>query len=220
MEDATRICPTHPYWLVNAAQPQIRVPAGCKSYRCAVCRPVKIRERIKLAAWGASRAHVLRMVTLTQIPEPWQLARQQVRDFLRRLRRSGTVEWAWTIERNPRGTGYHAHALSHGDYMRKELMRERWGGRFVDVRRVAATATGYLAKCQQLAGYQQKDADKHLEINGGRAIHMTRGYLHGRTAREALQEMSTGEEWYLSLATVDEIRSTTMVLGTFKEGST
>jgi hypothetical protein len=184
------------------------MPLACGSYRCGICLPAKIAERVRIAAWGAAKAETVRLLTLTQIPGSWQQARNQVKDFVRRLRKHFALELAWSIEENPKGTGYHAHALQHGEYMQKERVRKMWGGRFIDIRRVEREATGYLAKCQQIAGYQSKSTDHHLLINGGRAIHLTRGYLHGLTSREVLREMSQGKKWHLVRATMDEIRNT------------
>ena len=131
-----------------------------------------------------------------------------MKDFVRRLRKHFALELAWSIEENPKGTGYHSHALQHGEYMQKERVQKMWGGRFIDIRRVEPGAMGYMAKCQQIAGYASKSTENHLIINGGRAIHLTRGYLHGLTSREVLREMSKGKKWHLVRATMEEIRNT------------
>ncbi len=149
--------------------------------------------------WGARQAPRRRLVTLTGLPEDFQLARGQVRDFARRMRWDGyRWEWAWAIEANPRGTGFHAHGVQHGDYVKQALLQERWGGRIVDVRALKQPGAGIYAvkEALRVAGYVTKGAagemlPEHLERNGGRAVHWSRGYLHGRTKREALAEIRT-----------------------------
>jgi hypothetical protein len=88
--------------------------------------------------------------------------------------------------------------------MPKHRLEEMWGGRFVDIFAASLHASDYMAKLFRMAGYSTKSISESLGMNGGRAIHMTRGYLHGLTARQAMQEMSTGESWHLEHATTDE----------------
>jgi len=60
----------------------------------------------------------------------------------------------------------------------------------------------YIAKAAAICGYISKgngDLENHLNINGGRSIHMSRGFLHGWTSREVLAEMSAGIAWHLEL---------------------
>jgi len=198
------LCPKKPYWVVKDSDRTVRFPACCDSYRCLICVQAKVRQRVKLAAWGASKMDWLRFVTLTLAPPKWQQLRSQVRDFFRRARRTYVLEAAWTVERNPKGTGYHVHALTYGEHMPKERLEQMWGGRFVDIQAASLLASDYMAKLYRMAGYSTKLIAETLEMNGGRCLHMTRGYLHGRTAREALQEMSKGEEWHLESATMEE----------------
>ncbi len=149
--------------------------------------------------WGARQAPRRRLVTLTGVPEDFQQARRQVRQYAAALRADGyRWEWAWAIEANPRGTGFHAHGVQHGDYVKQALLQERWGGRIVDVRALKQPGAGVYAvkEALRVAGYVTKGAagemlPEHLERNGGRAVHWSRGYLHGRTKREALAEIRT-----------------------------
>jgi hypothetical protein len=155
--------------------------------------------------WGAAKAETVRLITLTQVPEDWQRARWQVRDLIRRVRKAYAMEMAWAIERNPAGTGYHAHGIQHGEYIAKKRLQELWGGRIVDLRKIEKGAEGYVTKCASVAGYLTKDAVEHLQINGMRPVHFTRGYLHGRTSRDVLREMSTQKKWHLEHPTKEEI---------------
>jgi hypothetical protein len=202
------ICQKNPYWLVADDDPGMRIPASCMSYRCSICRDKKIRQRVRIAAYGASKADRLRLLTLTKVPEDWQHARAQLRDYVRRVRKAYSLEIAWALELNPKGTGVHAHALSHGEFIPTDRLREMWGGRFVDMRMASHHASGYMGKCLTMAGYASKSMADHLALNGGRAIHMSRGYLHGLTARQALKAMSSGKKWHLERATREEWRAT------------
>lgn len=152
-------------------------------------------------AWGASQAERVRLVTLTLLPDEWQKARGQVRDLVRRLRKKWSLEWAWAIEPNPAGTGHHAHAIQWGDYLPQDELQDMWGGRICHITAVRKSANGYIRKCAMVAGYVTKDAEQHLKANGGRPVHMTRGYLHGKTSRQVSQLLSDGRIWLPTLAT-------------------
>jgi hypothetical protein len=151
------------------------------------------------------------------VPADFQRARGQTREFIYRLRRDGyDFEMAWAIEQNPKGTGFHAHGVQHGDYIPQRLLQERWGGRIVDVRAMRTPGAGvYVVKeAQRVVGYVTKGAGAagygglpaHLDRNGGRVVHMTGGYLHGLTKRQAVRaiaaDFSHGDSrtWHLEPA--------------------
>jgi hypothetical protein len=202
--------------------PDLRFPASCDSYLCGTCGPRKARTKAALMTWAARHASRRRLVTLTQLPMTsddsldWQRSRAQVRDLLRRVRHDyPAFEMGWAIERNPRGTGFHAHGVQHGQYVPQAVLQERWGGRIVDIRALARPRDGVYAvkEAVRVAGYVVKGStddfsglEDHLAINGHRAAHFTRGFLHGLTSREALKaiaaENSDGEPrtWHLELA--------------------
>ena len=198
-------CPKSRFMLVADDNPDVRIPIGCKSYKCPTCRAFKIRERVKLMAWGASLDSMPRFITLTWLPDNWQRARAQVRDLCRRLRKNYHVEWAWAIEQNPKATGYHAHAIQWGDFIPWQELLEKWGGRHIWIEPIRGNAAKYATKCAFVAGYANKNMAGHLEVNGGRAVHMTRGYLHGLTSRQALRVMSDKKKWHLEIPTTGEL---------------
>jgi hypothetical protein len=77
-------------------------------------------------------------------------------------------------------------------------------GRIVDIRAVKGVrqAAGYaLKEAMQVTGYAMKGAEgleSHLELNGGRGVHMTRRYLRGWTSdqvSEALQQQNHRESY-------------------------
>jgi hypothetical protein len=76
----------------------------------------------------------------------------------------------------------------------------------VDIRAIegARKVAGYAMKeARAVAGYAlkgERKLEEHLDLNGGRGVHMTRGYLHGRRTDEVLEELrgSRGEyTWVL-----------------------
>lgn len=190
-------CPKKPLDLVALERPELRWPASCDAYWCTVCGPRKAQQAAALITWGARQVDRRRLVTLTGLPDDFQRARWQVRDFARRLRGEGhTWEWAWAIEANPKGTGYHAHGVQHGSYVKQARLQDAWGGRIVDVRALSRPGAGVYAvkEALRVAGYVTKGAaggglHDHLGRNGGRAVHWSRGFLHGNTKREALSEL-------------------------------
>jgi hypothetical protein len=193
-------CPKKPQDLVALENPGLRFPASCDTYSCSVCGGRKAREAAVCITFAAKVAKRRRLVTFTHLPDcdsrdGFQRARQQLYDFTFRVREQGYAwEWGWCIEVNPKGTGFHAHGVQHGDYVPQALLQDLWGGRIVDVRALRTPeASVYVVKeAARVAGYITKggtsDLAAHLARNGGRAAHWSRGFLHGRTKREALSE--------------------------------
>ncbi len=183
-------CPRVRHEWVNEATGEIR-PGTCSAYLCELCGRRKARNAQHLA--GASQPE--RMLTLTKIPEDFQQARDQVRDYTRRLRLKGyRVQTWWTIEANPKGTGLHLHALQHGDYVPQKELQEMWGGRRVDIRSVASelVAARYVIKgATDASTYVGKGAVErgekyaaHIARNNGRAAHWSRGYHRDNNGTE------------------------------------
>jgi ferredoxin len=202
VEQATpRICPKRPYVVEALERPDLRLPATCDAYSCTICGPRKATTAAAVMTWAMRQADRSRLVTLTLAPEDWQTRRQKARDFARSLRKQGYAwEWAWTTEKNPRGTGLHVHGIQHGARVPQPVLQDTWGA-IVDVRAVRSQlqdrtgAAVYTVKeSLRVAGYTVKGATggglaEHLDLNGGRAAHWSRGFLHGKTKREALTEL-------------------------------
>jgi len=197
-------CPRAQFWLQRVDDPRVKMAMGCRAYACPACGSYKVRERVRLAAWGASLATWCTHLTLTQCPEEWQRCRGKVRDFFRRVRKAGNeLEAAWSRERNPEDTGYHIHALCHGTYIEHSLLQRMWD-KHVWITPVEHDVPRYIAKTFRVAGYGVKAMKEVMSLNGGRAIHTTRGYLHGMTARGALRLMAK-YKWRRVAATEEEI---------------
>lgn len=213
--EARQVCPKRPQLVVCDQDPSLRFPASCDAYRCSVCGTRKALQAAAIAAWGIRHADRGRFVTLTLMPEDWQTRRQKMRDLRRLLGRRGlNWECAWTTEQGSLNGMTHVHALQHGSYVPQRLLQEVVGTR-VDIREIKTGGVAqYVTKeALKVAGYAVKEAtaehsglERHLELNGGRAIHMTRGFLHGLTKRGALTdlkaELNQGENrtWHLEPA--------------------
>lgn len=157
-----------------------------------------------------------RFVTLTQAPDSWQAVRQRMRTLTMRVRRAGyRCEWAWTVEKGAKTGMVHIHALQHGSYVPQAALQDLWG-RIVHVRAIrgARSAAGYAMKeAGRVAGYAMKGTHAqlldHLDLNGGRGCHLSRGYLRGKRTREVEQLLTQGQEtltWVLvpAVDTIDE----------------
>lgn len=140
-------------------------------------------------------------MTLTQAPDDWQALRQRVRTLTMRLRRDGyRTEWAWTVEHGSKSGMVHVHALQHGSYVPQRALEALWGRR-VDIRAIKGSqrVVNYAMKeAQRVAGYSLKgthqDLLTHLERNGGRACHYSRGYLRGERLRDVEAKLWPGQE--------------------------
>jgi hypothetical protein len=173
--------------VVCCERPDLRFPASCDTWACVWCGPALARRRTSVLAW----AEPSRFVTLTQAPDEWQPLRQKVRKLSLRLREAGyRVEWAWTVERGSKTGMKHVHALQHGDFIPQRELQAMWGRR-VDIRAIrgASGAALYSMKeARRVAGYAVKGAHAdhlaHIALNGGRAYHMSRRYLRGKSTRE------------------------------------
>jgi len=199
------LCPRKPYWVVgndkNQEGVEIRVPANCDSYRCAICGPWKVRQKVRLMVWALARETWIRHWTFTLCPTEWQHCRNQIKDFLFRLREHGKIEGAWAKEQNPKLTGYHIHMMTHGVFLDHWRVQEMWGGRHCWVSPLSTKDVGYVAKMYRLCGYMTKETNmhRHLDLNGGRAVHFTRGFLRGWTSREVQRYLSKNLAWHVEI---------------------
>lgn len=178
-------CPRVDFDLLDVLSGLI-VTGSCRAYSCHVCGPKKARSWVGASAlYGRPE----RFIRLSLIPESFQQARAQLRDLNYRLRRRGfTNEWLWVIERNPKGTGLHAHVMQHGSYIPQADLQKMCGGRIPDIRKVrggTGSVTSYAMKGfgvggYALKGFQDEGHDRfldHLALNGGRPVHHSRGFF-------------------------------------------
>jgi hypothetical protein len=102
-------------------------------------------------------------------------------------------ELAWTVELTKKGVP-HVHALQHGSFVPKKELDRHWGA-ITDLKQIEGVkgAAGYAMKqACRVSGYAMKGArelEAHLDLNGGRGMHLTRGYLRGQTTADVLKQM-------------------------------
>jgi hypothetical protein len=193
--------------VVALERPELRFPGTCKVWRCEFCGPRKARQKAAILAWAKPE----RFITLTQAPENWTALRKKAAVLKRDLQADGLrLELAWTVEKGKETGMRHVHALQHGDYIPQAQLQKRWG-RIADIRAIRGVrgAADYAMKeAVSVSGYAMKgaaDLDAHLDLNGGRGCHVSRGYLRGETQASVLdllqRERSEGEvlTWVLVL---------------------
>ena len=68
------------------------------------------------------------MVMLTNLAGDYRTDRDRIATLQTGLRDEvGVVQWLWTIEPNPKATGYHLHAWGWGDAFSKDQLAEQAG---------------------------------------------------------------------------------------------
>lgn len=161
-------------------------------------------QKSLIISHGGASGPPTRFVTLTLAPVEWQPCRQKLRDLRRLLARRGYGGWevAWTRELTSSGLP-HVHALQKGPYVPQKELQAAWGA-IVDIRAIRRrgaerTARYALKEAQRVAGYSLKEAEGdslagHLERNGGRLVHLSRGYLGGQTQEQVWADIVSQRE--------------------------
>jgi hypothetical protein len=208
--------------VVALEQPDLRFPASCDTYVCDICGPRKAQQAAAVMTWALRHVEApsrARFFTLTLAEQEWPVLRQKMRDARRILVAEGSDwECGWAREAGKKTGMLHVHGLQHGRHkVPQDRLQSLWGAR-VDIREVkglrdkAGAATYTVKEALKVAGYTVKGADnlgEHLALNGGRPAHWSRGFLHGKTKREALAdlraELADGEAltWRLVPAWLD-----------------
>lgn len=186
------------HW-INRVTAELRA-GRCRASWCPYCGPIEASWKARIAAAGGASGAPERFVTLTLAPEGWQPRRQKVRHLRHGLVRDGAAwEMAWTCERTKSGL-VHIHGLQKGDYVPQRELQRRWGA-IVDIRKIksARGAGAYAMKeARRVAGYASKEAgidlESHLDLNGHRLMHFTRGYLGGDTQEAVRRQLVQAEE--------------------------
>ena len=183
-------CALEGFSAVDVTSGEIAWSATCRSARCYRCSRMVSARSFALARRAMEELdeeHV-RFVTLTLAPEDWQTLRQRMKDLVRFLRSRGIrVNWLWVVEEGSKTGMRHVHCVQWGDFIPWRDLLGWWGAR-VQIE-AADAAVGYLGK--NVVRYLGKGLDgdreaieSHMNLNGGRAAHWTRGFFAGRS-REA-----------------------------------
>lgn len=166
-------------------------PDRCRASKCAFCLPLNARRR----CLAITLARPTRMIRISLVgdsgdSDPCKTALIRIKRTRQALRRMGINpgEWCYTIERNPKSTGYHAHCLQSGPYIAQDALQtacERGGAGipYINaIKRQGVWTSRYGLKGFGADGYGLKtfrpnaDAADALRINNGRMEHHTRGF--------------------------------------------
>lgn len=166
-------------------------PARCTRLGCVHC--VVVEARIRAAAiWLANPRRAIRVSLVADAGEadPWPIARRRMnrtREHYARLTGQELGEWVYSVEPNPKGTGFHAHAWQHGPSKVNAVALDRAAKRAgagwckVETVRSRASAASYGLKGIGGMGYGLKGADEdsseYLRVNGGRLTHQSRAFF-------------------------------------------
>lgn len=167
-------------------------PDRCRRSLCGFCLPLNARRRCLAITYAGPR----RMIRLSLVAgecddSPCATALTRVGLIRRNLKRMGLEpgEWCFTIERNPKGTGFHAHCLQHGPSIPQAELQEsciRAGAGFPHINSIhrkgiwtsAYGLKGFGADGYGLKGFRPNaDSREALRMNNGRLEHHSRSFF-------------------------------------------
>ena len=166
-------------------------PDRCRSSQCRFCLPLNARRRcLAITLAGPQRMIRLSLVGDDGESDPCRTALIRIKRTRQALKRMGfrPGEWCYTIERNPKSTGFHAHCLQVGPYIPQDALQTacKRGGAGIPyinaIKREGVWTSRYGLKGFGADGYGLKtfrpteDAAYALRINNGRMEHHTRGF--------------------------------------------
>lgn len=166
-------------------------PDRCRSSQCLYCLPLNARRRcLAITLAGPTRMIRLSLMADRLDESPARTALKRIKRIRQALKRMGIAsgEWCYTIEQNPRKTGYHAHCLQIGPYIPQDRLqaaceRARAGIPYINtISRTGVWTSRYGLKGFGADGYGLKtfrpsaDPTEALRINNGRMEHHTRGF--------------------------------------------
>ena len=167
-------------------------PDRCGSSQCLFCLPLNARRRC-LAITMANPQRMIRLSLLADSEDgsPCRTALIRIKRIRQALKRMHIApgEWQYTIEKNPKGTGYHAHCLQTGTSIDQDLLqtaceRARAGIPYINaIKRTGVWTSRYGLKGFGADGYglktfrPQGNPAEALRINNGRLEHHTRGFF-------------------------------------------
>lgn len=166
-------------------------PDRCRSSQCRFCLPLNARRR----CLAITMAQPVRMIRLSLVgddgdSDPCRTALIRIKRTRQALKRMGFEpgEWCYTLEQNPKETGFHAHCLQTGSYLPQDALQtacKRGGGGipYINaIKREGIWTSRYGLKGFGADGYGLKtfrpdgDPTHALRINNGRMEHHTRGF--------------------------------------------
>jgi len=175
-------------------------PDRCGSSQCLYCLPLNARRRcLAITMANPQRMIRLSLAADSEDASPCRTALIRIKRIRQALKRMHIPpgEWQYTIEKNPKGTGFHAHCLQTGRSIDQDLLqtaceRARAGIPYINaIKRTGVWTSRYGLKGFGADGYGLKtfrptgDPTEALRINNGRLEHHTRGFyaFEGETLR-------------------------------------
>jgi hypothetical protein len=176
------------------------IPDRCRASLCPYCLPLNARRRA-LAITYARPQRMIRLSLMATFDDasPGSVAVARMKLIRRNLKRFGIApgEWCWTLEKNPEGTGYHAHCIQRGRWIDQEALQEAClrsdaGIPYINkIWRTSQWTSRYGLKGFGADGYGLKtfrpnaDSTEALRINNGKMEHHSTGFfaIDGETVR-------------------------------------
>lgn len=168
-------------------------PDRCRSNGCAFCLPLNARRRCLAITLAAPE----RMIRFSQVAEDdtvdvGKTARRRINRTMEYLKRFGRDpgEWCYTVEKNPKESGYHAHFLQRGRFIPQDELQEACLRAFAGIpyinriTRDGIWTSRYGLKGFGADGYGLKtfrpnaDSAEALRLNNGRLEHHSAGFYN------------------------------------------
>ena len=163
-------------WCPQSSPRQSRdLEEPCRRQGCLFC----VRRKITSLSAAVEFVGPSHLLTVTGLELPWQPNRTRMNKLMRSLR-SGRrrLEWFHVIEEQERSAHAHAHVLLRGDVPEAERLHElctRAGFDYPDLQPLDRERhnPSYFLK---VAAWTESSLAFHLQLNGGRLFHASRGF--------------------------------------------
>lgn len=163
----------------------------CRASSCSFCLPLNARRRA-LAITYAGPQRMIRLSLLAHATDvnPCDTTLTRIGLIRRNIKRMGREpgQWCFTVEKNPKGTGFHAHCLQRGPSIPQAELQEACeragaGIPYINaIKRDGIWTSRYGLKGFGADGYGLKtfrpngDSREALRINNGRLEHHSRRF--------------------------------------------
>jgi hypothetical protein len=179
-------CPKSEHHWVNLGTGVVGGPVTCRRVTCIYCLRVKAKH-IQAAVELARPSH---LATVTSLSGDWQTDRSAVNRLRYYLRDRDhlTFAFAWAVEPNPRGTGFHAHGWVWGDRIPRDRFQYRANQvGFGRTQLKTVTHNGNFGYTMKNATHNARSLAEHVRLNGREPIH-ARNFWRDATTGELLTQ--------------------------------
>lgn len=169
----------------------------CGSLRCHACIVPTALNYARALAF----ARPTQQIMLTLVGEEHELILERMKRFHRVMRRGGEAfSHAYSVERNPRGTGTHLHGWVHGTPVQEARVAEAAVAAGMGAETWVGTVKTYHGRSGPMIKYGLKsvldrpdnvqelwpEATDFLRLNGGRLVSATRGFWRNGQSGQTL----------------------------------